>query len=200
MKNTDRLSGIGRVLVAALMIGISGCSMQLTMSPLVSSAELAERRIPQKVALFMDSDFQNYQWDGFSGAEWAKLHYELGPASKNLFLQAFKLVANDVTLVESKPPFADPARNDIAIVVQPRIVSFSEKHSLLIRNADYYAEITYHVTVYDKAGQTILDKDYSAEGVAMGWTDLNRNYEAPVEKAMEQVIVTIIDDISKLRR
>lgn len=184
---------------AALFAGLSGCSLNLTMSPMVSSAELGGRQIPHKIALLLDDEFASYQWHGFSDAEMAKLHYDLGRASKDLFLMAFRLAADEVVLVETRPPFPEPDRHDIAIVVQPRIAGFSERHSLWIRNANYYAEITYHVTVYDQSGRTILDQDYSAEGAAMGWTDLNRNYEAPVEKAMEQVIVKIVDDVSRLR-
>lgn len=199
MKRHDRLRRLGRLLfAAALLAGLTGCSLNLAMSPLVSSAELGGRQLPYKVALVLDDEFKSYRWHGFSGAEMAKLHYDLGSASKDLFLMAFGLVADEVVLVEIPPPYSEPERSAIAIAVRPRIAGFSERHSLWIRNADYYAEITYHVTVYDHSGRTILDQDFSAEGVAMGWSDLNRNYEAPVEKAMEQAIGKIVAAVSAL--
>lgn len=187
------------VMVVALAVGATGCTMHITMNPDVSAAGLAGKRIPGEITLFADSEFENYHWHGFSDAELSKLDYELGFASKNLFFEAFKIASNGVTVVESMPTYTDSGRNDLVLVVHPAIAGFNEKHSLWIRNADYYAEITYHVTVYDKAGKIVLENDYSARGVAMGGANVSRNYAAPAEKAMEQAIVTIIDDIKKLR-
>lgn len=143
----------------------------------------------------MDNEFQNYHWQGFSDAELRGLDYDLGSASRNLFLDALKRVSDGVILVESSPIYP---LNDIVLVVHPRISRFSEKHSMLIRNANYYAEITYSVTVYDKTGKIILEKDYLAKGVEFGSIDVYRNYATPAEKAMAQAIENIIDDISKL--
>jgi len=175
--------------------------MRITMNPKAPTTEITNKQIPVKVALLMDGEFQNYHWQGTSGAEMSKLDYDLGSASKSLFLESFMLVSKGVTLVDSKPPYSDPNRNDIVIVVQPRITGFSEQHSAWLRVANYHAEITYHVTVYDKTGETILDKDYPAKGVAPGQATVSpgSNYAAPAEKAMAQAIVAIIDDISKLK-
>jgi hypothetical protein len=187
------------VMVVALAAGVTGCGpLHLTMNP-SSEFELANKHIPCKITLFIDRDFQNYHWQGFSDAELRGLDYDLGSASKNLFLDAFKRVSDGVTLVESRPTYPIPGRNDIVLVVHPRIGRFSEKHNLFIRNADYHAEITYHVTIYDKTGKIVLENDYTARGVQMGTINVPRNYAAPAEKAMAQAIMTIIDDISKLK-
>lgn len=193
---------LGAIVVGGLVLGAAGCtSMRITMNPKVPSAELWGKRIPYKVGLLMDSAFQNYHWQGTSRAEMSKLDYDLGSASKGLFLESFMLVSKAVTLVDSKPPYSDPSRNDIVIVVEPTITEFSEKHSAWLRVADYYAEITYHVSVYDKTGQRVLEKDYPAKGVARGQATHSpgSNYAAPAERAMAQAIVDIIDDISNLR-
>lgn len=188
--------------IAVLVLGAMGCStMRITMSPKAPTTELANKHIPFKVALLMDSEFQHYHWKGSSGAEMSKLDYDLGSASKSLFMESFMTVSNGVTLVDSKPPYSDPSRNDIIIVVQPRITGFAEEHNAVLRVANYHAEITYHVTVYDKAGKTVLDKDYPANGIVQGERTVSpaSNYAAPAEKAMAQAIVAIIDDISKLK-
>ena len=192
---------VAAVMIFALAAGVTGCGpMHLTMNP-TSAVDLANKHISCKIILFLDSEFQNqnYQWEGFSDAELRGLDYDLGSASKNLFVRAFTLASDGVTLVESMPAYPVPGRNDIVLVVHPRISTFSEKHSTFIRNANYYAEITYHVIAYDKTGKIVLENDYSARGVEMGSMDVYRNYAAPAEKAIAQAIVTIIDDIIKLR-
>jgi hypothetical protein len=190
---------VAAVMIFALAAGITGCGpMHLTMNP-TSAVDLANKHIPCKIILFLDSEFQNYHWEGFSDAELRGLDYDLGSASKNLFVRAFTLASDGVTVVGSMPAYPVPGPNGIVLVVHPRIGRFSEKHSTFIRNANYYAEITYHVTIYDKTGKIVLEHDYSASGVEMGSIDVYRNYAAPAEKAMAQAIVTIIDDISKLR-
>jgi len=184
---------VAAVMIAALFAGITGCaSLQITMNPEVSESELATQHIPYNIILVIDSELESYHWQGFSGAELRGLDYDLGSASKDLFFRAFMLASKGVTLVKSRPTYLDAGRNDIVLVVHPRIGGFSE-------NADYVAEITYHVTVYDKTGKILLEKDYSSQGVAMGSTNLYSNYGVPVERAMEQAIVAIIDDISKLK-
>ena len=187
------------IMVVTLVACTTGCTMHITMRPEVSSDKLTNRLIPCKIVLFIDSEFKNYHWHGFSDAELRSLDYDLGSASKDLFLDALTRVSNEVTLVESRPTYADLVHEGIILVVHPSIVGFRETHSLWIRNADYYAEITYHVTAFDKSDKIILENDYSAEGVAMGGTNLYLNYAAPAERAMEQVIMTIIDEISKLK-
>jgi hypothetical protein len=190
-----KITFVVAVMFVALAASVTGCGpLHITMNP-SSDFELEKKHIPCKVTLFIERDFQNYHWQGFSDAELRGLDYDLGAASKNLFGDAFKRVSDGVTLVESMPAY--PV-NDLVLVIHPRIGGFSEKHSLWIRNADYHAEITYHVTVYDKTGKIVLEKDYTASGVAMGSMDLYRNYAAPAEKAMAQAITMIIDDISKL--
>jgi hypothetical protein len=190
---------VAAVMIFALAAGVTGCGpMHLTMNP-TSAVDLANKHIPCKIILFLDSEFQNYHWEGFSDAELRGLDYDLGSASKNLFVRAFTLASDGVTLVESMPTYPIPGPNDIVLVVHPRIGRFSEKHNLFIRNADYYAEITYHVTIYDKTGKIVLENDYTARGVQMGTINVPRNYAAPAEKAMAQAIMTIIDDISKLK-
>ena len=198
----QKLSVIFYVVVAVVVLFLNGCTtMSITMNPKAPLDELAGKKIQAKVALYMDSEFQNYHWHGKSGAELSKLDYDLGSASKSLFLESFMLVSKAVVLVNSTPPFSDADKNDIAVVVKPKIVSFSEDHSALLRTSDYHAEITYHVTVYDKNGKVIIEKDYNAKGVVAGKATHGpgSNYAAPAEKAMANAIVKIIDDISNLK-
>jgi hypothetical protein len=187
------------VIIFALAGGVTGCGpMHLTMNP-TAAVDLADKHIPCKITLFLDSEFQNYHWEGFSGAELRALDYDLGSASKNLFIRAFTLASDGVTIVGSRPTYPIPGHSNMVLVVHPSIGRFSEEHNTFKRNANYYAEITYHVIVYDKTGQIVLENDYTARGVEMGSTNLYRNYAAPAEKAMTQAIVKIIDDLSKLQ-
>ncbi len=194
MKKTNVIAA---VLFIALALGVSGCTLHLSMNP-TSALDLGKKHIPCKIILLVDSDFQNYHWEGFSDAELQGLDYDLGSASKNLFVRAFTVASEGVTVVGAKPAFPVRGGSGIVLVVHPRIDKFSEKHNFFIRNADYYAEITYHVTVYDKTGKIVLENDYRAQGAEMGGIDLHRNYAAPAEIAMAQAVVSIIDAISKL--
>jgi hypothetical protein len=189
------------VALIGLVLAVTGCTtIRVAMNPRVPANELANKHIPCTVALLMDNTFQNYHWLGKSRAEMSKLDYDLGSASKSLFMESFMLVSKGIAMVDSIPPYSDPGRGEIAIVVKPMITDFSEEHSAWLRVVDYHAEITYHVTVYDKKGKPVLDKDYREKGVAKGHATISpgSNYAAPAEKAMEQAIVAIIGDISRL--
>ncbi|HLZ17976.1 MAG TPA: hypothetical protein VKO67_00110 [Smithellaceae bacterium] len=185
------------VIVAALAVSFTGCTMHITMNP-SSVSDMEYGRIPGRIILFMDSEFRNYHWQGFSDAELKGLDYDLGSASRNHFYDAFRRASDQVTVVEKLPAFPVAAQDGMVLVVQPRIGGFSEKHNLFIRNADYDATITYHVIVYDKAGRIILEKDYTATGSETGGMDVYRNYAAPAEIAMARTVKTILADISKL--
>jgi len=186
------------VMLVALAAGVTGCGpMYITMNPSVLAVDQVKKNIPGKVTLFMDHEFRNYHWEGFSKTELRGLDYALGSASKNLFLETFKRAADGVALVETMPA-PEPVNSDIVLVVRPRIGGFSEDHNMFIRNANYYAEITYHVTIYDKTGKIVLEKDYFAREAEMGNIDVYRNHAAPAEKAMAQAVLKIMDDISRL--
>lgn len=198
----QKLSYTFYVVIAVVVFFLDGCTtIRVTMNPKAPSDELIGGKIPVKVALYMDTEFQNYHWHGQSNAEMSKLNYDLGSASKSLFLESFMLVSKAVVLVNSAPPYSDVDKSDISVVVRPRIVSFSEKHSPVLRIADYHAEITYHVTVYGKNGKVIIEKDYNAIGVVAGNATVSpgSNYAAPAEKAMSNAVVKIIKDISNLK-
>lgn len=176
---------------------LTGCATRISMNP-SSMLELPRQHLPCTIVLFMDQEFHTYRWQKFSAAELSTLSYDLGSASKNIFLEAFKQMSDDLTIVESPPAYPLSGRHRVVLVIEPRISAFDEKHSPFIRNADYRADITYRVTACDKTGKVILEKDYFAQGVAMGSTDVYRNFAAPVEKAMAQAVAAIIEDIRRL--
>lgn len=195
---------IERIVAIALLscvVGLTGCStMYVKMTPKAPAGELAGKKLPVKVGLLMDGEFQNYHWKGMSKAEMSKLDYDLGSASRGLFLESFMLVSDGIALVDAMPPYSDADKKDVAIVVSPKIASFSEKHNPMVRIANYHAEITYHVTVYDSAGKVLLDKDYSGQGDVKGVATISpaSNYAAPAEVAMGNAIVAIVKDIRGL--
>lgn len=183
---------------AALAAAVSGCGpMHIAMNP-ASALDPAGRHVPCKITLLLDREFQNYHWEGFSRADLRGLDYDLGSASKNLFIRAFTLASDGVTVVESRPSFPVLDTAGIVLVVHPRISGFAEKHNAFKRNADYYAEITYQIKVYDKTGRVVLENDYTAGSAQMGGIDVYRNHAAPAEKAMAQAVMKIIDDIGRL--
>lgn len=187
--------------VAALVVTLAscftGCTMHITMNP-SSVSDMEYGRIPGKTILVMDKEFTNYRWEGFSSAELRGLNYDLGTASKNLFHDAFRRASKEVVITENKPAFPITDSENIILVVQPRIVGFSEKNNPFIRNTDYQATITYHIIVYDKTGKIILEKDYTETGAEMGTIDIYRNYAAPAEKAMARTLKVMMTDINKL--
>lgn len=187
------------VIFAALASGVMGCSpLRISMNP-TATMEPAARHIPCTIILFLDNDFRHYRWEGFSKAELRGLSYDLGSASMNLFVRAFTQAADHVAVVTGRPEFPLSAGGDIVLVVYPRIGAFSEEHHAFIRNADYVAEITYRVTIYDKTGRIVLENDYRARAAQMGDADVYRNFAAPAEKAMAKAALRIIDDIGKLQ-
>lgn len=200
------IHGIIVVVLLDSIFVLTGCStMYIKMTPRVPSAKLAGKKIPVKVGLLMDTEFQGYHWYGRTDAElWSKLDYDLGSASKRLFTESFMLVSKAVVLVDTRPPYSDPDKQDIAVVVKPKIAAFSEKHSLWWRHVDYHADITYHITIYGSNGEVLLDRDYSAPGVVRGVQTSGPgdlpvdNYAAPAIMAMEIAVVNIIEDICKL--
>jgi len=186
------------VLLVTLAASLTGCgTMHIAMNP-SSAFEMKYDRIPGKIVLVLDNEFRSYHWQTFSGAELRGLDYDLGTASKNIFLDAFRRASDNVTVTETRPSFPIADQGSIILVVHPRIAEFGEEHNALKRNADYFATITYHLIVYDKIGNIVLEKNYTETGDAMGYMDVNRNYAAPAEKAMAQAINKIIFDLSKL--
>lgn len=198
MKSIERIVA---VVLLSCVVCLTGCStMYIKMTPKAPTADLAEKKIPVRIGLLMDGEFQNYHWKGMSKAEMSKLDYDLGSASKGLFLESFMLVSDAVTLVDATPPYSDADKKNIAIVVKPNIASFREKHHPMLRIANYHAEITYHVTVYDSRGKVLLDKDYVGHGDVKGVRTISpaSNYAAPAEEAMGAVVVAIVKDIREL--
>jgi len=200
MKRRDILTVV--ILVFLTTVVLAGCTtMKISMNPKVPIEELTSKRIPIKVGLYMDTEFQGYHWKGTSGAEMSKLDYDLGSASKSLFLETFMRVSKSVVLVDRKPPYASQDGIDVTIVIEPHITKFSERHSAILRVADYSAQIEYKVIVYDRKGNVLLDRIYQADGVVRGRATHSpgSNYAAPAEIAMAKAIVMVVDDISKLK-
>jgi hypothetical protein len=190
------------ILVFLVAFCFAGCTtMNVSMNPKFPGDELAGKRIPVRVGLYMDNEFVNYHWHGQSNAEMSKLDYDFGSASKALFLETFMRVSKGTLIVDKKPPYAPQDQIDVSIVIEPHITSFNEDHSALVRIADYTAHIEYKVTVYDKEGKILLDKTYKADGVAKGHATVSpsSNYAAPAEIAMEKVAVMIVDDLINIK-
>lgn len=193
----------GRLILVAMFLSISllsGCAMHVKMNPILAQVNIQDKHINAKVGLYLDETFSNYHWQGNNVAEMSKMDYELGAASKSLFLEAFLRVAASVVLVNGDPPYAEAEKKDIAIVVRPAIVRFAEDHSAILRIANYTATITYHVTVRDATGAVLLDRDFAATGVAKGEATYSpaSNYAAAAEKAMTTALSEIIEAVAKL--
>jgi len=90
--------------VVMSLAGLAGCTtMRVTMSPKPPN-EIVGERLPFKVGLYLDNEFQGYHWHGTSGAEMSQLDYDLGAASKSLLLETFMRCARGVTFVDKRPP------------------------------------------------------------------------------------------------
>jgi len=196
MKHSMRL-----VILAPLMaICLAGCgTIQVSMSPMISNAEIGDRSIPAKVGLFMDSEFTNLHWHGFSDAELAPLDYDLGAASSDLLRDTLTRVAIGVELVDKRPPYAPNEQHELAFVVEPHFVGFAEGNSMWIRNGNFTAHIEYQVIVYDKRGNVLQDRVYKADAEQRGTMDprqtLGSRYGAPVDLALEKIVLMIVDDL-----
>lgn len=191
-------------LALLVIIVLSGCgTIQVSMSPLISNAELGGRSIPARVGLLMDSEFANLHWHGFTGAEMAKLDYDLGSASRDILRDTLTRVATGVELVEKRPPYAANGQHDLALVVEPHFVQFAEGHSLWIRNGDFTAHLEYQVIVYDKRGNVLSDRIYKADARQRGSMDpresLGSRYGAPAGLALEKIVLMIVDDLAGIK-
>jgi len=193
-------NGIEKYLFATallVMFFLSGCAMHIKMNQSLNEVNIGDKHINARVGLFLDNTFSDYHWHGNNVAEMSKMDYELGAASKNLFLEAFMRLCTSVTLVNAEPPYVEPDKKDITIVVKPAIIGFSEDHSAILRVANYTASITYHVKVTGAQGETLIDRDYTGTGVAKGEATYSpaSNYAAAAEKAMTAALSAIIGDI-----
>lgn len=193
---------IAVVFCVILAVLISGCStMVIKLNPKVPLEALQGKRIPYKVSLYMDSQFQEYRFQEHNGAEMSEMDYELGAAAKSLMIETFMRISDGAIIVDKKPPYSPTDKVQATIVIEPHFVAFSENHNAFVRIANYYAAVEFHVTVYDINGNTVLDKNYKGEGNVQGKRTVSpaNNYAAPAEVAMSNVIVSLVDDINKLK-
>jgi len=181
------------------VVGLSGCStMKIAMNPKVP-ADITTR-LPYGVGLYLTPEFERYHWHGTSKAEGRGLDYDLGSASKALFLETFLRLARGAMLVGRKPPDDNPGEPAAAIVIEPKIVGFGEEHSAFWRIAAYTAHIEYRTVVYDRTGAVLLDKVYRGDGEARGARTLDPtgNYAAPADIAMSRAIAALFRDLTQL--
>jgi hypothetical protein len=180
---------------------VAGCgTMNIAMTPAPPSEQIGDQRLPIVVGLYFDDAFQNYHWQASGKGDLADRDFDLGAASKSLFLETFTLLTRSVALVNGKPP--DPAvlRSGAALVIWPRITGFAPDQSAVLGVGDYSASITYSVTAYDRKGNEVLNKDYVGRGTASGEakTTPTRIQAVAPERAMTNAMAQLVEDIKKL--
>lgn len=183
------------------LVGLSGCStMRITVNSKVP-AEITGR-LPYAIGLYFTPEFETYRWRGPAAMELSWLDYDLGSASKSLFIETSMRLARLTLLVQRKPPYSGPDEPAVAIVIDPRIVGFGEEHSAFLRIADYTAHIEYRAIVYDRAGAVLLDKIYRGDGETQGTQtptpSQDSNFLAPAAIAMSRAIAALVKDVSRL--
>jgi hypothetical protein len=172
--------------------------MNIAMNPQVPTDITG--RLPFAVGLYLSPDFEMCHWREYDVGYICTLEYDLGSASKALFLQAFLDMAREIQWVNRKPPYTGPDEPAVAIVIEPQIVGFGEAHSFGFRFAPFIAHIAYRAIVYDRTGAVLLDKIYRGDGEARGVianTDA-ANFAAPVAIAMSRAIAALLNDVSQL--
>ncbi len=183
-------------LTMMLLISCSPTIMRVSLNPEVPE-DIKATTIPFKVALFMDSKIENYHFTKHLTKELSDLDYNIGQATSSLFLEAFMNCSRGVVLIKDK--HEEKAKN-ADIILKPEIVSFSETHPPVLTIGKYTADITYRITIFDKNGKVILEKNYTGHGFAKGERTHNPgdNYAKPVEIAMKNALKKIINDLKRL--
>lgn len=197
--NRSSISALAIALVTSV-VGLSGCStttMQVTMHPKVPND--ISGHLPYRIGLYLTPEFEGYHWPGTLRGEGRGLDYDLGTASRALFLETFMNMGREIQLVNRKPPYSDPDKPAVAIIIEPQIVGFGENHSG-VWIAEYNAHIEYRVIVCDRTGAVLLDKSYRGDGTGQGAPTINPagNFAAPAEIAMSRAIAALLSDVSQL--
>jgi len=189
------------------VVGLSSCApytVNIAMNPQVPND--IRVRLPFTVGLYLSPEFEMYHWRESDVKNQRTLDYDLGSASKALFLQTFMDMTREIRMVSRKPPYIGPDEPAVAIVIEPQIVGFGQEHPAYFI---YLAHIEYRVIVYDRTGAILLDKIYRGDGEAQGEierymaSDLNfiimtYNFAAPAKIAMSRAIAALLNDVSQL--
>ena len=126
--------------------------------------------------------------------------YDLGSASKALFLETFLRLARGAVVVDRKPPYRGPAEPAVAIVIEPQITGFDVDQPRVSWTPSYLAHIEYRAIVYNRAGVVLLDKIYRGDGETRGTgnKDLAGDYATTAAIAMSVAVAAIVKDVSQL--
>ena len=179
---------------------LAGCtSMNLLNNPRANTLSLAGGSMPVNVGLYVTPLFSEYKYKGNCAAEMSTLNYNLGQASVLLFEDALAQTAKSVAIVDKAPPYAS-GKEDIAIVIEPSIESFSEDHPVMLRTSKYEAQIAYKVKVYNKEGKVILEKSYTGTGARSGIATHSpgHNFEIAAGDAMNDALMKILKDVAQV--
>lgn len=148
---------------ALLLLLIAACSHDVPLAP--SYTPTADSpAVPEKVGIYLSEEFRTFEHKhSFGGDTWV---FPLGAASTPLFEQAFNQVFDGAFAVGSLPPF-EPARDDLAAVIEPRIEEFSA-HIPLFKTQTYSASIAYRFVLHDAKGEPIASWLVNGEGAQAG--------------------------------
>ena len=148
---------------ALLLLLTAACSHEVPLAP--SYTPTAESpAVPEKVGVYFSEEFQTFAHKhSFGGDTWV---FPLGAASTPLFEQAFNQVFEAAVTVDTLPPL-DPARGDLAAVIEPRIEEFSA-HVPLFKTQTYRASIAYRFVLHDAKGEPIASWLVNGEGAQAG--------------------------------
>jgi len=191
-------------LIFALIVsapGLMGCpsatTTKITMSPKIPGDVTG--RVPFSVGLYLTPEFEtNHQHVGplgFGGSSYI-LDYDLGSASKALFIETFMRIARGVLLVNGRPPYGGQDIPAVAIVIEPSIVGFGQEHPAYWI---YSAHIEYRAIIYDRTGAVLLDRVYRGDGDQGAKTYSPDSSNAAVAgKAMTRAIAELVKDVIQL--
>ena len=190
------------ILLPSGMLATGCTTMEVKISPSLSGQLRVTKRLPAKVGLLVDEDFDSFHHHASCAGEMSKLDFDLGTPSKHAFLEMLAGSCRSVVLVRGKPPYKPEAGIDVDLVLRPSIVSFDHGAPAIMRTGTYDASIEYGVSVWDRNGHMLLDKSYHVEGHVAGRATHSpgENFARPVEQAIASAMRALLDDLTTLSR
>ncbi len=175
----------------ALVLAV-GCAHTVTVAPKPPERRVGDK-VPADIGLYLTKEFTDYRVSEFKmGNTW---NYDnLGQASATQLQPGLAEIFRTVDLVDARPPLSKPQPRVLHAVVVPRIEKF-EFDIPFTKFQVYPARISYKVTVYDMAGQVVLERTVEGVGDLKGspGLDFAENPSKSASRAIEDGANKVLD-------
>jgi hypothetical protein len=145
--------------IAAFLAAVGGCSSQVTVNNPTIPDPLVEK-IPLSVAVRYPPDFEHYvHTEQVIGKE--KWTIDLGRSNKFLFTNLFRVMFDDLTVVETGE---QPDDLDVDALIEPSIDAFEFSTPSQSQTQAFAVWIRYRIKIFDREGEQFANWPISAYG------------------------------------